>query len=128
MTETQTNNLRKNLDNFIGTERYYRHFLGMLLTDGVHYLCENGVAWLIDAVASYQREPEVTGNKRLQEFQLWELVKTGTSAVLTLREDSGEKPIVTQEFYYTDCPLDKITLYVESGGQGSKVCLLPSEH
>lgn len=126
-------NLTKSaLSNFIGTEQYYRHiFRQMVYTDGVHYLVENGAAWLVDAVASYQPDKRVKGNPRLRDFQLWELSagKADSSVVLTCREDSGTKPIITQNIEYSDFPREMLpfTLYVEPSEHGP-VCLLPSEH
>ncbi len=110
-----------NLDQFTGTENYYRHGSGLLYTDGVKYVAEEGKAyWLIDAIASYQRELK---SERLREFQLWELRVQDRQGVLTCKEDSDCPEVVRQEIEFTDFPLDYIKLYVESG-----VVLLPSEH
>ena len=112
------------LAQFIGTEQYYRHFTGLRYTDGVKFLAEKaGAYWLIDAIASYQREPAIRGNARLQDFQLWELAVAGNEAVLTLKEDSGCPSIVEQEIEFTDFPLSEVALYVCNG-----VLMLPSEY
>jgi len=106
------------LNNFTGTEKYYKHWTGILVyTDGVQYLAkEGGAYWLIDAIASYRRR---------EHFQLWELkVNTETKeAVLTMREDSDTPVLVKQEIGFTDFPLSKIKLYLIDG-----VLLLPSEY
>ena len=114
------------LAQFTGSEHFYRHWTRQLIyTDGCQYLSENGAAWLIDAIASYQ--PELKKNPRLQEFQLWEMKLNGKGGcVLTCREDTRIEPAVTQNIEYTDFPFD-IKLYVEAGEAGL-VCLLPSEH
>jgi len=126
MSENNKRVLREiDLGYFTGTEEWHRHPSGLLYTDGVKYVAENGGAyWLIDAVASYQGEPALALTE-LQEFQLWELAvdRERNSAVLTCRADTGRKPVVRQEIEYTDFPLDEIKLYVECG-----VLLLPSEH
>lgn len=110
-----------NLAHFYGTQHHYKHWLGLVYTDGIHYLVENGAAWLIDAIASHQVSPGLQ-TTRMREFQLWELkVKDGT-AVLTCKEDSDIDPVVTQEIDYTDFPFD-IKIYVKEG-----VILLPSEN
>jgi hypothetical protein len=118
------------LDQFRGGDEKYAHWLRRLVySEGVYYMAERaGAHWLIDIVASYQMHKKVKNNKRLQEFQLWELkVKTdkngGKSAVVTLREDTGEPVVIRQKIEYTDFPLDYIKLYVEGG-----TLLLPSEH
>jgi hypothetical protein len=62
--------LSKNLEHFCGSEEYYKHFLGLLYTEGVKYLAENAEAyWLIDAIVSYQ--PRLRKVRSLSEFQLW---------------------------------------------------------
>ena len=44
------------LNQFIGTEHYYRHLLGFNYTDGVKFMAERGKAyWLIDAIAKIGR-------------------------------------------------------------------------
>jgi hypothetical protein len=133
------------LRNFYGTENYHRGFLGMLMTDGVHWLCENaGCYWLTDAIMSYQGDRRVKGDEMLQGIQFWTLkvnrepapapmtvgavlaAKSGPKpmAVLILERDSGDV-VLTQKFAYTDFPLDEIKLYYSPA---DKVVLLPSEY
>ena len=118
------------LNQFTGTEHYYKHWTGQLVyTDGVQYVAENGGAfWLIDAIASWQTDPKVQKNERLQEFQLWTLKVRGGSATLTCQEDSGEPNVVTQNIEFTDFPLPEIQFYVEPLGGGKGCLLLRSEH
>ena len=113
--------LDSELANFTGTENHYRHWLGILFTDGVKFLADRaGAYWLIDAIASWQ--PEIPRAER--EFQLWELtVGEDRSATLEVRPDSDQPAIINQRIQYTDFPLRLIKLYVENG-----VILLPSEH
>ena len=55
-----------NLEMFTGTENYYRHFSGMLYTDGIQFLAQEGKCyWLLDLIGSYQ--PKL---KHIP-FQLW---------------------------------------------------------
>ncbi len=95
----------------------------------MQYLCENGAAWLIDAIASYQFE-KVLLEGDLKYFQIWNLEVSGSSAVLTCRSDSDEPAVISQEIEYTDFPFN-IKLYVElgslDGGTESMICMLPSE-
>ena len=115
------------LANFYGTAHYHRHWTGkLLMTDGVHYLVENGASWLVDAIASYQGT-EALNTRQLQEFQLWELGVSEGKAVLTCRVDTGMPPAVYQEIEFTDFPLPYLKLYVEPSEHGP-VLLLPSEH
>ncbi len=104
------------LQQFSGTEHYYRHWLGIHFTDGVKYMAERaGAYWLIDAIGSYRRK---------EAFQIWELkVDAGKRAVLTMVEDSDEPVLVRQEIPFTDFPMQSIKLYLIDG-----ILLLPSEY
>lgn len=127
--ECTVEDLKTGLAHCTGGDEIFKHGLsGLLYTEGVRYLAENaGAYWLIDAIASYQRE--LRGNGRMMEFQLWTLtvnrpqVLGEPMAVLECFEDSGLPATVTQEIEYTDFPLDSIKLYVENG-----TILLPNEH
>ena len=105
------------LNQFIGTENYYRHWTRCgVFTDGVQYLAKQaGAYWLIDAVFSYRRR---------EPFQVWTLKKNDdNSAVLTMQEDSGEPAKVRQKIPFTDFPLNRIKLYLIDS-----VLLLTSEY
>ena len=107
--------------NFYGTSQYYMHWTQKIrYTDGIHFLNENGAAWLVDAVASYQGCPEL---RKDTFYQFWHLeVKPDKSAVLTCREDDGIPAAVIQQIPFTDFPFD-IDIWVEAG-----VMLLSTEH
>ncbi|MEG4047353.1 DUF6876 family protein [Microcoleus sp. Pol17_C1] len=127
--------LSQNLQQFCGTEQYYKHWLGILYTDGIKYLAENAQCfWLIDAIASHQ--PRANRIHRLTEFQLWflhvgkehEFIKPrgNNAAVLTCWEDKptlGTQPAIIQQIPVTDFPLPEIKLYLQD-----KVLLLPDEN
>ncbi len=134
--------LSQNLQQFCGSEQYYKHWLGILYTDGIKYLAENAQCfWLLDAIASHQ--PRVRRKHSLTEFQLWFLhvgnkhefikprsLRGGTpspnAAVLTCWEDSPTpetKPVIIQQIPFTDFPLPEIKLYLQD-----KVLLLPEEN
>ena len=115
----------KNLDQFTGTENYYTNpFYPFEYTDGIKYLAENGGAyWLLDAIASWQKEPIIKSNQDLSQIQFWRLkVNPDNSAVLTCERDTDET-VITQKIPFTDFPLREITLYLCDG-----VLLLPSEY
>ena len=126
--------LKTELNQFNGTENYYKHSLGFSYTDGINFLAENAECyWLLDAIGSYQHKLRL--NPMLRDFQLWLLVvcdshefikpETESMAVLTCWEDTpvlGVKPAVSQEFLFTDFPMSEIKIYLEN-----KVLLLPDE-
>lgn len=124
-----------NLNQFTGSMQMYRHWTTkMLYTEGCEYLCANGCAWLIDAIASYQGDKRLSGED-LKYFQIWELTLSAVDnspymATLTCKADSDVAPVITQKIEYTDCPID-LKLYVELGSADgvteSMICMLPSE-
>jgi len=126
-TVEQINN---NLAHAIGTTKYIKHWTGaFVFTDGVEQLREDADChWLIDAIASYNRK---------EEFQVWELKVNleKHTAVLTMKEDTGQPEIVRQEITYTNFPLESIKFYVQTGGYGTEenwtsclVLMLTSEY
>ena len=116
------------LDQFTGTEHYYRYLLGLKLTDGVKFLADAaGAYWLLDIITSYQATDKI----RREHFQVWELKLLPKAegnphaqpAVVTMKTDSDKPLMVRQEICYTDFPLESITLWLIDG-----VILLPSEY
>ena len=105
---------------FYGTEKYHRHFLGILYTDGVQYLaCETKCYWLIDLVASWQADNRV----KKANFQIYEIaVEKDKSGLVTIK-DWDNKVLAKQWLDYTDFPLTKFTLWFENN-----VLFLPSEY
>jgi hypothetical protein len=107
------------LDQFTGTTRYYRHWLGYKITDGVKYLADKaGAYWLLDAIGSHARVHE-----RRVPFQFWELVVKDTIGDLTMRADSDQPLLVQQHISFTDFPTGHLKLYYTDN-----VLLLPSEY
>jgi len=129
MTQQPNNqlNLRESdLTQFCGSSEFFQHWSKRLVyTEGVQYMAERGGAyWLIDAVASYQPDKRITSRPDLVDFQLWELaVAEDKTATLTMRGDSGQPAVITQEIPFTDFPLEQIKLYVCNG-----TLMLPSEY
>jgi len=114
------------LAQFCGSPEFFQHWTKRLIyTEGVQYMAEHGGAyWLIDAVASYQPDQRIASRQDLVDFQLWQLVVAqDKSAVLTMRGDSHQPAVITQEIPSTDFPLKQIRLYVCNG-----TLMLPSEY
>lgn len=129
---------QSDLDQFIGTENWYRHGIArnVTFTDGVKFLAEKaGAFWLIDEIVFAQRNKKLRG----EEFQVWKLnrkvvdspeptVKEDGSwnlkpgAVLTC-EDGNDHVLFTKRIGFTDFPLPEVRLYFEGN-----VILLPTEH
>jgi hypothetical protein len=110
--------IQKELSGFTGTENWYSHWSKLLTyTDGIDYLAKNyGSYWLIDAIASYQKELQN------EPFQIWKLTVQEDKATLTCQRDMEEPILVKQEFIYPSL-LEDITLYVSE-----RLLLLPGEY
>jgi hypothetical protein len=122
----ETRTITKELSQFHGTAEYHKHlFPGkspLLITDGCKYVRDVCNAyWLFDAILSYQCERIL----RDVGFQIWELkrLKKDLSWLLTCREDSDKRPIISQAIEFSNFPLDYIRIWVID-----KVALLPSEY
>jgi hypothetical protein len=114
-----------NLAQFCGDEERYQHWTRRLIfTPGVKYVADNGgqhgAYWLLDAIASYQPEPVIKNNPKLQEFQVWILTVDleAHTAVLRMCDGDSPKPLVEQEIEYTDFDLAAITIWAEENGDG----------
>lgn len=126
---------RSDLDQFTGSETFYRHalFQKIVYTEGVQYLAENGHAyWLIEAIASHLLSQEFNAaakkDPRLKLIHFWKLaVHPNKTADLTARADSDEEPFITQHLSYTDFPLESIDIWAADHGQGFTL-MLPSEY
>ena len=135
--------LESSLPHFTGTEEYHRLRYpwlrkDFLLTDGAKYLADKagvigGTAyWLIDIIASYQREKPVKD----ESFQVWKLTVKESVGKVTC-EDGNGRILVTQEIPFADFALDEVSLYVTNDDfkvvpgsvQGNGiVVMLPSEY
>ena len=120
---------QSDLDQFIGTEHWYRHGLArrFTYTDGVKFLAEKaGAFWLIDEIVFAQRNKKIVA---CDGFQVWKLhrdvAEDGTlksGAVLTC-DDGNDHVVYRKKIGFTDFPMADVKLYVEGD-----VVLLPSEH
>lgn len=117
-----TNNqmqLNAHLNQFSGTEQYYRHLTGYLYTDGVQFLAnEYGTHWLITEILVANHPP------LKEEFQVWKLERVFNSDAFKLRcEDGNKNCVYTKEIPFSDFSADKVELWFTNG-----VLYLPSEH
>lgn len=114
---------QEHLDQFHGTENWYRHGLNsrVLFTEGAKYLADVGQAyWLLDTIALAQLSAKRVAD---EPFQVWKLrVHSDRSAMITC-EDGDDGTVYTQAIRFTDFPLDTVTLWF-----ADDVIYLPSEH
>ena len=120
-SEQKKRQLLSELSMHIGSLERVRHWTRRFIyTPGVVHLAQAaGAYWLLDAIASVCRNP----NLRDAAFQVWTLtVNSSRSAVLTVT-DGDEIELLRHAILYTDFPLDQFTLYLIDG-----TLLLPSEY
>jgi len=115
--------IQNELPQFYGTETWHRYnpilFPNVLLTDGATFIADNaGAYWLIDAISSYI--PYIKGG-----WALARLTVKDNKGILTI--DDGTNSIITQEYAYTDFPLDEIEFNVVDNDEAWVICL-PSEN
>ena len=111
--------IRNTLAHFTGTENYYKHLLGLKLTDGALYVAEAcGAFWLMDIIASCKYVDAVAK----EVFQVYKLTVNNGKGIVTV-EDGNDNELYRQEIQTTDFPLDEITLWVSDN-----IILLPSEY
>ena len=118
--------IKSELEQFIGTSTYHKHlFPGkspIALTDGCKYVRDElNANWLFDAILIYQDDPKL----RKVNFQIWELkqLRKDLSWLLTCKEDTHKKPIISQSIEFSDFPIDYIRIWVIGS-----VALLPTEY
>jgi len=110
------------LNQFTGTEKYYRISRKHLLTDGTKYLAEQAECfWMMDAIASHLCE---IGTE--DWFVLVRVQVTEGRAVM-IYEDGNDREHARQEIPYTDLPIENISLYACWDGE-HWVIMLPSEY
>jgi hypothetical protein len=119
----QTKLTQSHLDQFTGSENWYRHGINrkILFTDGAKYLADQaGAYWLLDEIAIIQPHD---ARVAAEEFQVWKLtVRPDHTATLSCDDGNGNI-VFTKEIEFTDFPLDEATLYF-----ANNVIHLPSEY
>ena len=127
--------LAAELSHFTGTEEYHRivypwlRNTDFLLTDGAKHLADkagviSGTAyWLIDILASYQREKSVKD----EPFQVWKLTVNKSVGKVSCDDGNG-RILVSQDIPFVDFALDEATLYVSSDEYNGIIVMLPSEY
>ena len=102
-----TTELQSALAQFTGTERYYRLYPNLVLTDGAKYLADSaGCYWLMDLYASHLAS--VDPNE--ERFTCLKLNKGGSGADIVI-EDGNTQLLAQQHIEYTDFPIDSFVFY-----------------
>ena len=113
---------QSDLNQFTGTEQWYRHWAGgnFLFTNGIKHVAEAGGAfWLIDEIAFAQKIRAVA----FEEFQTWKLTVTSERSATLACQNGKLNPIWQKSIPFTDFPLTEILMYFTDN-----VLLLPGEY
>jgi len=98
-----------------GTQHYFKFNTGEnVLTDGMNdfrKLCK--CDWLLTDIDAYFLTNHKDISKGNNTFWLVSIkVDQDKKAVMTIKEDIGIKPIVSQKYEYTDFPLSEFEFYI----------------
>ena len=114
------------LNNFSGTERYYRITPDTVITDGAKFVADKGGAyWLMTAIASYL--PEFTQKETFIVANLTVSRSESSCTALLKLDDGNDNILATQFIEYTDFELDEIKLYACYNGD-MWVIMIPREY
>ena len=122
-TEQELKEIEISLNQFTGTEKYYKHFTGILYTDGINYFINKlNCYWFLDIIGSYQHKFKNIG------FQVWGIKLfdkpiNNKVGYVYMKEDTEKPLLVKQELSYTDFKLKEYEIYFING-----VVLLKSEY
>ena len=110
------------LEQFTGTQGYYRIGRRHLLTDGAKYLADHAQCyWMMDAIASHLSEIGTA------DWFVLVRVQTEDTRATMVYEDGNGLEHARQDIPYTDLPLAEVTLYACWDGE-HWVIMLPSEY
>ena len=123
MQAIPTADLLSALSQFTGTEKYYRLYPKVVLTDGTKYLAdEAGCYWLMDLYASHLALIDAN----VESFTCLKLIKSDNGADIVI-EDGNTHALAQQHIEYTDFPLDTFVFYAVWAGE-FWVLMLRSEY
>ncbi len=112
----------QDLADFTGATCYYRISTQHLLTDGTHYLAEQGGCfWIMDAVSSHLVEIGTA-----DWFIVVRIEVEDQSAIMRYENGNGRE-LARQAIPYTDFPLANLTLFAVWDTQ-HWVIMLPREY
>jgi len=115
-------NANDELRQYTGTEKYYLHTCGLIITDGAKELADRwGAYWLLDIIASYQAQ------LKKEEFQVWTIGRNEDSTAIIICTNGNNKILITQAVPYTDFVPTVATVWVSNNGENS-FAMLPSEY
>ena len=112
----------KGLNGFIGTQNYYQ-YMGVLFTDGVKYIMENGYSWFVtDAIAIIIANQTIRRHLQNDDFLTVELKLTAENEADMIITDGNDTQLYKQHYDFTDAKKDLKLFYT------GNVLMLSSEY
>jgi hypothetical protein len=112
----------KGLNGFIGTQNYYQ-YMGVLFTDGVKYIMENGYSWFVtDAIAVIIANQTIRRHLQNDDFLTVELKLTAENEADMIITDGNDTQLYKQHYDFTDAKKDLKLFYT------GNVLMLSSEY
>jgi hypothetical protein len=119
------------LDQFTGTEHWYRHGLArnVTYTDGVKYVAEQaGAYWLIDIIAIAQK---LDAKCCREPFQHWTIDVQDDASAVVVGDDGNGNQLYRQAVAWTDFPSKRFEFYCcedRTSPDINRVIMLTSEY
>ena len=115
----------KELENFNGSENFYKDFLGCLITDGFKTFCDRCKCyWLFSDMVVVIMEKF----KNKEDFIVVKIkVDSEKKAVVTL-EDGNNNKLYEQKYEYTDFPLKEYDVWAVFNEIGTYTFMLKGEY
>ena len=100
----------RGMDQFCGTQNYYKVWLGALATDGAKYLMDNGYSWLVtDAISVIKIDPKLKN----QDFLVIELKLLKDGKAKMVITDGNNNVLYEQTYEWTDAKRE-LKLYFQN--------------
>ena len=116
----------KALNNYYGTQNYYL-YMGVLFTDGIRYIMENGYSWFVtDAIAVIVAHPKIRQHLQKDDFLVIRLKlnkdRGGFTTADMIIEDGNYKELYRQHYNITNAKRELKLFYT------GNVLMLSSEY
>jgi hypothetical protein len=101
----------KALNSYYGTQNYYQ-YMGVLFTDGIRYIMENGYSWFVtDAIAIIIAHQKIRRHLQKDDFLTIKLKLKGNSEADMVFEDGNYNELYRQHYDFTDAKKDLKLFY-----------------
>ena len=116
----------KALNSYYGTQNYYQ-YMGVLFTDGIRYIMENGYSWFVtDAIAVIVAHQKIRRHLQNDDFLTIKLKlnkdEDGYTTADMIFEDGNYNELYRQHYDFTDAKKDLKLFYT------GNVLMLSSEY